>query len=1537
MKKILILICTILSFHFIAFSQLSQIADTSFLSGEVKSMLTVGTDIYAYGDAGGIFKSSDGGKNWAFMSSNMDTNTNSVKDLIFFKNKFYAFLKLRNGFSKILSSSDSCQSWQDASNVSGLPNNHYHVEGIGTANNLAFLYLYTHDQSGQMRDSSVIYYSSDAVNWSKGGVVGENVYLDKLYHVNKNKLYISIEKNGDDQLLYTSDGIHIHSIPTTGLSSNLDLYTFTVDRNNADIYVGNDGDPYRFDSVQNKWINIRGTGLNVNGSVDGITGDGNALFTYLIYMVGPNIVVETYRSVNKGGLWQAVTSSVGLPIPRIAVAVSDSNYVMGTQLNDIIYTYDTGYSWNVANSGYQNKVVGSLAEINDVLVTHNIVKGVIRSTDLGDTWSYCNTGLPQGMPGAYFPVETFTGGGKLFVTMEESPDAGQYDLYRSPNEGQSWNKITTVPPYKNMVYCGKNGNTFFMKFSHEKPSEDWWDTTGFYYRTNDAGISWTNVGSNFFNSSAMNLAKVYGFVGDGNTVYLLGHEKTFMPVIYYSTNNGNNWNKVSRLPHASIKTKESWSSRVNMPIAATDSKGNFLFVSTYMMNDYSWDSLYSMTTVGISPVNTSGLPAGIVITDLDYFDGYWQMSTTIGLFASKNGIDWKQANTSNYYLGMNAYQMVKIEDQLFLGTMGNGIWKFKNEKLYLQDTIDICDGDSATLTASGADSNFTWCCGYGNSRTIKIKPTTSASVTASITDLFGFTITDTVRITLRPKPTANFTIVDDRQCFADNKFNFLNTSIINTGTFNSFWDFGDGNMAYTQDEQHIYTVYDSSYTVKLLVQSAYGCKDSISKPIFFEKDPEAFISVAGDTEICDGDSVTLYANTGTNFSYQWYKNGNILNGETHPYLVVMSSGKYSFELTDNTSTCSAVSPEVEIIVHTTNLNPNFTASPRTPAWNSGAQQFDAVAFTNLTLNPGEFNFSWIFGDGNSSTDSDPFYHYKYNGTYSVSLTAEHKQTGCRDTFSRKDYILCSGGSANPCPITVEITYNGIPIICKNDSFLITATTTGNIEQYIWTHDGTVLVGADSSSIYARESGSYQVIVSDTNCSVVSYPFTLNNYPIVEPIIESEGSIRPCSNDSMRLFNTTYYSNYEWSTGQTGTSIYVKKSGDYYLTVTDIHGCQTTSEAFSVNASLMQKPEICLVTVDTLSGKNLIAWERPKSDVIEGYRIYKEGYMANVYNQIGYLPYDSVSVFEDTASVPLKYANRYKISLIDTCGTESAPSDHHKTIHLRANKGTGGENNLSWSHYEGFPFSTYKIYRGTSPKNLTLLDSVASNLNSYTDLNPPGTEFVFYQVNVVKKDTCYPEIFRAQTNRGPFSQSMSNIKDYYQGTEEYSLEVSQYTLHFDTNGGSFVFDIYTNLDSWTAVSDQSWLSVTADVPDKKLTATATKNETYDSRQAIITLSGTGITNVDVVVSQDGLVSLKDQAEQQLLVYPNPFKEYFYVYLPGTHGKQKSVSLFDMNGKQVFAQEYAGDELIKIDRNNMARGMYYVKVLMDKAYLQKVIAY
>jgi hypothetical protein len=280
-------------------------------------------------------------------------------------------------------------------------------------------------------------------------------------------------------------------------------------------------------------------------------------------------------------------------------------------------------------------------------------------------------------------------------------------------------------------------------------------------------------------------------------------------------------------------------------------------------------------------------------------------------------------------------------------------------------------------------------------------------------------------------------------------------------------------------------------------------------------------------------------------------------------------------------------------------------------------------------------------------------------------------------------------------------------------------------------------GATSNSFYPTQSGSYTVTIYQNNCPVTSagISVTMNSLPLV-PNITSTGTIVPCSGGSMTLIAPSGLNSYLWNTGATTSSINVSQSGNYFVTVSNSAGCQNTSNLFAVNASFMQPQQVCIVGMDSLTNENKIIWEKPLSSGIDSFYVYKETNVSNVYAKIGGTDYTDLAIFLDVNSNPAVQAYRYKVSIVDTCGVETNLGDFHKTIHLTINQGIGGAWNLIWSHYEGLNFGSYNIYRGTDPTNISLLTTIQSNLNSYTDLTPPSGA-VYYQIEVVNPVNCDP--------------------------------------------------------------------------------------------------------------------------------------------------------------------------------------------------------
>lgn len=271
--------------------------------------------------------------------------------------------------------------------------------------------------------------------------------------------------------------------------------------------------------------------------------------------------------------------------------------------------------------------------------------------------------------------------------------------------------------------------------------------------------------------------------------------------------------------------------------------------------------------------------------------------------------------------------------------------------------------------------------------------------------------------------------------------------------------------------------------------------------------------------------------------------------------------------------------------------------------------------------------------------------------------------------------------------------------------------------------------------------------------------------------------------------------YKWfpSTGLSNDTIAnpvvtVNSTIQYTLTVTTPYGC-TTNRSIRVSLKAMDKPVIGIVGI--VNSKNRIAWNKPVSQGIASYLIYKETIVSDVYEKIGTVPYDSLSVYVDASSLPDVKSSKYKISVLDKSGIESPSSDPHKTIHLAINKGQNNSWNLIWEAYEGFKPSTYNIYRGTSPTSLNFLDATSASSTQYSDLEAPSGN-VYYQLEVISPNLVNPTKAPSQLRSvtATYNSSRSNVAaGIVNGLDETKSVLSIYpnpvkdVLNIEMEGGS----------------------------------------------------------------------------------------------------------------------------------------------------------
>lgn len=220
------------------------------------------------------------------------------------------------------------------------------------------------------------------------------------------------------------------------------------------------------------------------------------------------------------------------------------------------------------------------------------------------------------------------------------------------------------------------------------------------------------------------------------------------------------------------------------------------------------------------------------------------------------------------------------------------------------------------------------------------------------------------------------------------------------------------------------------------------------------------IELGPNTTVCD--VVTLdAANIGS--TYLWS------TGATTQTIDVTVSGTYSVTITNPTSGC-AVTDAVTVTVNYTPVA-SFTYSV------SGL----TATFNNESTDGATYN--WSFGDGGTSTTTDPSHTYAVAGSYTVTVTVTN---GCGSDFYSlvievgtgvEDLTLDNSIEVHPNPTSTSTTvYFDMPIVDN-----LTFELVNSLGQTVWTSiQGNIQNGSFTIDMTNFAAGIYQLNISTQN-------------------------------------------------------------------------------------------------------------------------------------------------------------------------------------------------------------------------------------------------------------------------------------------------------------------------------------------------------------------------------------------------------------------------------------------------------------------------
>lgn len=511
--------------------------------------------------------------------------------------------------------------------------------------------------------------------------------------------------------------------------------------------------------------------------------------------------------------------------------------------------------------------------------------------------------------------------------------------------------------------------------------------------------------------------------------------------------------------------------------------------------------------------------------------------------------------------------------------------------------------------------------------------------------------------------------------------------------------------------QNTYLVYSKT--------SPQGCtaKDSILVTINQTPDLTVDIDDADCGEANGGASVTISGGASPYVTY-WS------NGSTFTSVDDLSPGQYFVNVTDNNG-CSATgaamigSDGITLSGTTTNVNCNGETT--------GAINLNVIG-------TGPFTFNWSNGATTEDVSSLPA------GPYEVEVS---DNSGCVSTAS---FTVFEPAGLNLSNVTL------VNPSCEDTDGSITVSYTGGSGPftYSWLDGNGDPIGSNSATLSAVGAGFYTSQVTDDNGCTASFPVLLSNsngpVVVIDTIVPSS-----CIGDGYIELLDAFgdVQEYAWSTGETTQGIYNLEPGTYMAIATGSNGCSTVLSA-TVEPTQPEAVEICLVTVDTLTNTNLVVWEKPLTNAIDHFNIYRETSQAGLYQLAGSVDYDDESLYNDLVASPSVRSWRYKISAVDGCGVESELSEHHKTIHLVINLGLDDNINLSWDTYEGFPFPEFVLRRHVNGGGWQTIQTMPTTLFTYTD-TPPTTDGLVYLVTISPPLICSTSKSLAQD----FNSSRSN--------------------------------------------------------------------------------------------------------------------------------------------------------------------------------------
>jgi gliding motility-associated-like protein len=333
--------------------------------------------------------------------------------------------------------------------------------------------------------------------------------------------------------------------------------------------------------------------------------------------------------------------------------------------------------------------------------------------------------------------------------------------------------------------------------------------------------------------------------------------------------------------------------------------------------------------------------------------------------------------------------------------------------------------------------------------------------------------------------------------------------------------------------------------------------------------------ISSNNPLCVGQTYPLDATEPGSNTYQWFKDGNPITGETNPTYTVINAGDYSVEVNLGGSGCIATG-EATIEYATLPVLNNPTNIVQCDDNNDGITTYNLTSIDNIV----KMGDASLGGVGYFENLSDA-----QNGINPILNPTAYQNTTTNQLTARVENAF---GCVAYAVVNLQIANNALPaqnpVASCDDSGDEDGITAFTLSTQVTPQ---VLAGLPSGLVveyYASEADAithtnplpdnftntiplaqtiYALIVNGPDCyGIVPVQLVIHTF---NPDNFSDETVYLCDGNPVTLAVPNIFSSYLWSTANTGNSIVVTTPGIYSVAVTDVNGCSVTKN-FNVLAS-----------------------------------------------------------------------------------------------------------------------------------------------------------------------------------------------------------------------------------------------------------------------------------------------------------------------------------------------------------------------------------